>query len=364
MTFLKKALAATAVIALGVAGISALGGAKAAEKFKAAWIYIGPTGDMGWSYQHYLGQQAVEKEFGDKVQTTKVENVPESADAERVLTQLAQKGNKIIFTTSFGYMEPTLKVAKAFPKVYFEHATGYKTLPNVSTYNIRFYEGRTVQGTMAGMLTKSGIIGYVGSVPIPEVIMGIDAFTLALRKVRPDAKVKVIWANEWFNPGKEADAAKALLDQGADVICQHTDSPAPVQTAEARGAYAFGQSSDMAKFGPTHEVTSNVDNWAPYYIARVKAAMDGTWKSEQTWGGLASGMLSIPPINKAIPADVAAAGMKVEEEIKAGKLLPFAGPIKDQSGKEIVPAGAALSDDKIAGLDWYVEGVDSKMPTK
>jgi basic membrane protein A and related proteins len=350
----------------GVVAATTLGGmpriARAADKIKAAWIYIGPTGDMGWSYQHDLGRQAVAKEFGDKVQTIKVESVPESADAERVLTKLAQDGCKIIFTTSFGYMEPTIKVAAQFPDVYFEHATGYKRAKNVSTYAVRFYEGRTIQGTMAGMLTKSGIVGYVGSVPIPEVVGGIDAFTLALRKVRPDAKVKVIYVNEWFNPGKEADAAKALLDQGADIMCQHTDSPAPVQTAEARGAWSFGQSSDMAKFGPTHEVTSNVDNWTPYYIERVKLVLDGKWTSTDTWGGLAAGMLKIPPFNKDVPANIREAGRKIEAEVKSGKLHPFAGPIKDQSGKEQVAAGDHLADEKILGINWYVEGVEGDLP--
>jgi len=278
------------------------------------------------------------------------------------LTQLAQSGTKIIFTTSFGYMEPTIKVAKQFPNVYFEHATGYKRAPNVATYAIRFYEGRTIQGTIAGMMTKSGIIGYIGSVPIPEVVSGIDAFTLALRKVRPDAKVKVIYVNEWFNPGKEAEAAKALLDQGADVIAQHTDSPAPVQTAEARGAWSFGQSSEMRKFGPTHELTGNVDNWSGYYVDRVKAAVDGTWKSQDVWGGLASGMLSMEPFNKSMPDNVRAAAEKVLEDVKSGKRLPFAGPIKDQTGKEQVPAGGSLNDGQILGLNWYVEGVEGDLP--
>jgi len=335
---------------------------RAADKMKAAWIYIGPTGDMGWSYQHDQGRLAVQKELGGKVETIKVESVPESADAERVLTQLAQNGAKIIFTTSFGYMEPTLKVAAQFPNVYFEHATGYKRTANVSTYAIRFYEGRTVQGTMAGLLTKSGTLGFVGAVPIPEVVGCIDAFTLAARKVRPDAKTKVIWVNEWFNPGKEADAAKALLDQGCDVIAQHTDSPAPVQTAEGRKAWSFGQSSDMAKFGPTHEVTSSVDNWTPYYIERVKAALDGSWKSIDTWGGLGSGMLKMPAFNKDAPEKVREAGMKVLEEVKTGKLHPFAGPVKDQSGKVVVAAGEHLTDDKILGINWYVEGVEGDLP--
>lgn len=361
MKLLKRAIAATAVVALGAVGIAAVGGvSKAAEKFKAAWIYVGPVTDGGWSEAHYQGQLAVEKELG--VETMKVENVPEAADSERVMTQLAQKGANIIFATSFGYMEPMLKVAKAFPKVKFEHATGYKTAPNMSVYNIRFYESRTVQGTLAGMLTKSGIIGYIASVPIPEVIMGIDAFTLALRKVKPDAKVKVVWVMDWFNPGKEADAAKALMDQGADVITQHTDSPAGVQAAEARGVYSFGEASDMAKFGPTHLVTSGVDNWTVFYTARTKAAMDGTWKSQSTWWGLDKNALIVPDVNKNLPKDVQEMGAKVREEIRSGKRLPFAGPIKDQSGKEIIPAGKSLDDGQIAVINYYVEGVEGEIP--
>lgn len=362
MTLMKKALAASAIVALGVAGMSALGGARAADKFKAAWIYLGPVTDGGWNAAHYAGQQAVEKEFGDKVQTMKVENVPESADAERVETQLAQQGAQIIFATSFGYMDPTLKVAKQFPKVKFEHCCGYKMAPNMSIYNIRFYEGRTVQGTLAGMLTKTGTIGYIASFPIPEVIMGIDSFTLALRKVKPDAKVKVVWVNTWYDPGKESDAAKALMDQGADVIAQHTDSPAAVQAAEQRGVYSFGEASDMSQFGPTHLVTSEVDNWTVFYTARVKAALEGTWKTENAWWGLKENALIIPDVNKKLPADVQAMGAKVREEVRSGKRLPFAGPIKDQKGNVIVPEGQALPDDKIAVINYYVEGVEGEVP--
>lgn len=347
-----------------IAATSALGMpyvARAADKLKAAWIFIGPTGDMGWSYQHDLGRQAVAAKYGDRVETIKVENVPESADAERVLTQLANQGSKIIFTTSFGYMEPTIKVAKRFPNVYFEHATGYKRAPNVSTYAVRFYEGRTVQGTLAGRLTKSGIVGYVGSVPIPEVVSGINAFTQAFRKIRPDGKVKVIYVNEWFNPGKEADAAKALIDQGADIMCQHTDSPAPVQTAEARGVWSFGQSSDMAKFGPTRCVTSNVDNWAPYYVQRVGMVLDGTWKSTDTWGGLAAGMLVIPPFNKTVPQDIAAEGYKVKEALINGTRHPFDGPVANQAGEIKVAAGSNMPDPEILGINWYVQGVEGDL---
>jgi simple sugar transport system substrate-binding protein len=348
-----------AVAATSVLGMPYI--ARAQSKLKAAWIYVGPTGDMGYSYQHDLGRQAVAKQYGDKVETIKVESVPEGADSERVLTQLANQGCKIIFATSFGYMDQVIKVAKNFPNVDFEHATGYKRAKNVATYNIRFYEGRTVQGTLGGHLTKSGIVGYVGSIPIPEVIMGIDAFTLAFRKIRPDGKVKVIYVNEWFNPGKEADAAKALIDQGADIMCQHTDSPAPVQTAEARGVWSFGQSSNMAKFGPTHCVTSNVDNWAPYYIQRVGMALDGTWHSTDTWGGFAAGMLTMPPFNTHVPENIRADGMKVKEAIKDHTLYPFAGPVMGKAGATKIAAGATMPDSEIAGLNWYVQGVEGDL---
>ena len=351
--------AALAILAVGTV---TAGSANAADKIKAAWVYVGPTGDMGWNYQHDLGRLAVEKALGDRVETIKVENVPESADAERVFTQLAQAGAKIIFATSFGYMDPVIKVAKQFPDVDFEHATGYKSAPNVATYNSRFYEGRFIQGTMAGMITKSGIIGFVAAVPIPEVIQSIDAYAMSARKVRPDVKIKVIYVNEWFNPGKEADAASAMIDQGADVIVQHTDSPAPVQVAERRGAWSFGMSSDMSKFGPTHLITSNVDNWGPYYIARVKMVLDGTWKTASVWGGLENDMLIIPPFNSTTPKAAAEAGEKIKEDLKAGKFIAFEGPIKDQSGAIKVAAGQHLDDGQINSLNWYVEGIEGDLP--
>ncbi|MGH6989493.1 MAG: BMP family ABC transporter substrate-binding protein [Stellaceae bacterium] len=336
--------------------------AHAAEPMKAAWIFVGPTGDMGYSYQHDLGRKAVQKHYGDKVHTIKVESVPEGADCTRVLTQLAQQGCKIIFATSFGYMDSVIKVAKMFPAVYFEHATGYKRAHNVATYNIRFYEGRTIQGTLAGYLTKSGIIGYVGSVPIPEVVQGVDAFTLALAKVNKKARVKIIYVNAWFDPGKEAAAAKTLIAQGADIMCQHTDSPAPVQTAEAHDVWSFGQSSNMAKFGPTHCVTSSVDNWTPYYLKRVGEALDGTWHSTNVWGGIGAGMLEIPPFNKHVPANIRAAGMKVLEGVKDHTILPFEGPVMNQSGKIMVAAGKNMPDSEILGLNWYVPGIEGKLP--
>jgi len=354
MKFAKWAIAL--VVAAGMTATAR------AEPLKAAWVYVGPVSDHGYSFQHDLGRKAAEAAFGDKLQTTFVESVPEGADVERVINQLAKDGNKLIFSTSFGFMNPTLKVAQRFPDVKFEHATGYKRADNVSTYSARFYEARTVLGTIAGKMTKSGVIGYVASIPIPEVVSGINAFTIALRKVRPDAQVKVIYVNSWYDPGKEAAAAKALIDQGADVIAQHTDSPAPVQTAEERGVWCFGQSSDMTRFGPKHHLTGVIENWNEYTVAEVKAVLDGTWKSHDTWGGLASGMVKLAPFNPAMPKDVVEAADKVRDDIIAGKLNPFAGPIKDQSGKEILAAGKSFSDGEILGMNFYVEGVQGNLP--
>src|SRR6202167_5013056 len=253
--------------------------AYAANKLKVGFIYVGPIGDLGWSYQHDVGRKAMEKALGDKVETTFLENVPEGPDAERAIEQLARSGHKLIFTTSFGYMDPTLKVAKKYPRINFEHATGYKRDKNMATYSGRFYEGRYIQGQIAAKMSKSGVLGYIVSFPIPEVISGINATMLGAQSVNPNIKVKIIWVNTWFDPGKEADAAKALLDQGADVIMQHTDTPAAMQIPSARGAYAFGQDSDMVKFGPKAQLTAIVDNWTPYYDERVKAELAGKWTS-------------------------------------------------------------------------------------
>ena len=332
----------------------------ATAETKVGFVYVGPIGDHGWSYQHDQSRLAVEKELG--VKTTFVESVPEGADAERVIRQLATAGNDVIFTTSFGYMNPTIKVAKKFPNIKFEHATGYKQAKNVSTYSARFYEGRAVLGTIAGKMTKSNIIGYIGSFPIPEVIRGINAMTLAARKVNPDVKVKVIWVNTWFDPGKEGDAAKALIDQGADIITQHTDSPAPLQVAEKRGVYAFGQASDMKAFAPTKQLTSIIDNWDTYYIARVKAVMDGTWESGNTWGGIKSGMVEMAPYGDAVPEDVRKLADSVKDSIVDGSFKPFQGPIKNQKGELVVKEGDELDDGVLSKLNWYVEGVEGSIP--
>jgi len=346
----------------GAAALLLVSGAQAGEPLKVGFVYVGPVGDHGWSYEHDQARQAVQKEFGDKVKTTYVESVPEGADAERVITKLAKSGHKLIFTTSFGYMNPTLKVAKRFPNVKFEHATGFKRAKNMSTYSARFYEGRYVVGHLAGKLSKTGVLGYVASFPIPEVIRGINAVTLAARKINPKIQVKVVWVNSWFDPGKEADATKTLIDQGADVIFQHTDSPAPMQTAEKRGVWAVGQASDMSSYGPKVHMTAIIDNWAPYYIARTKAVMDGTWTSTDTWDGIKAGMVKLGAFNKALPKDAVDLAKSVIKGIVDGSIQPFAGPIKDQSGKIVVAAGKVADDGMLAGMNFYVEGVVGSMP--
>ncbi len=357
MKYSKPIVGALAALALAVGAASAL----AADKVKVGFVYVGPIGDHGWSYQHHEGLKALKAKFGDKIETTHVEKVSEGPDAERVIQQLAAKGHKIIFTTSFGYMNPTLKVAKRFPKVMFEHSTGFKRAKNVSTYNIRFYEGRYVAGIIAGKMTKSNTIGYIASFPIPEVVMGINAAYLGAKSVNPNVKFKVIWVSTWFDPGKEADAAKALTDQGADVLFQHTDSPAAMKLAEQKGKFAIGQASNMGAFGPKAQLTALVNNWGPYYIKRVQAVMDGTWKSGDTWGGIDSGMLKFAAWNKAIPADVVKLAEAARDQISSGKLHPFTGPMKKQDGTMFLKAGEKISDRALSGMNFYVEGLDGKL---
>ncbi|MCL5777392.1 BMP family ABC transporter substrate-binding protein [Limibaculum sp. FT325] len=349
-------------LALGALALAGLGlPAQAQDKLKVGFIYVGPIGDFGWSYQHDQGRLAIEKEFGDKVETTYVESVSEGPDAERVIRQLAASGHGLIFTTSFGFMDPTLKVAEQFPDVKFEHATGYKRAPNLSTYSARFYEGRHVIGTIAGHMTKTNKIGYIASVPIPEVVRGINAATLAARAVNPDITTQVIWVNSWYDPGREADAAKALIAQGADIIMQHTDSPAPVQVAEETGVKAFGQASDMAKFGPNAQLTAIIDDWAPYYIERTRAVLEGTWESQDSWKGLAAGEVVMAPYAN-MPDDVVAAAKAAEAAVASGAVHPFTGPIKDRDGVERIAAGAVADDGMLLGMDWFVEGVEGDLP--
>ncbi|MHA1523137.1 MAG: BMP family ABC transporter substrate-binding protein [Alphaproteobacteria bacterium] len=351
----------SSIAAIAVAMV--LGGAAvAAEKFKVGFVYVSPIGDAGWTFQHELGRKALEAALGDKIETTFVESVPEGADAERVIRELAASGNKIIFTTSFGYMNPTLKVAKQFPKVMFEHATGYKRSKNVATYSARFYEGRYLTGIAAGKATKSNILGYVAAFPIPEVVRGINAFARGARSVNPKAEVRVIWISTWFDPGKERESAETLISQGADVVTHGTDSTAIVQTAEDRGVNAVGYHSDMAKFGPKAHLTASTHKWGGYYIDRVKAAMSGSWKSGDTWNGISDGVVDITPFGAGVSEETRALINVVKKKIASAAMTPFDGPIKDNEGKMRVEAGASMSDKDLGGMNWYVEGIVGKLP--
>lgn len=342
---------------IGLAGIAA------AAPLKVAFVYVGPAADGGWSYQHNLGRLALEHEFGSKVETTFVDSVPETADAERVIRQLAAKDYGLIFTTSFGYMEPTLKVAKLFPHARFEHATGYKTAANVVTYQARFYEGAYLLGVLAGRMTKTNTLGYVASFPIAEVIRNIDAFTLGARSVNPKIHTKVVWADTWYDPGKERQAAEALIAQGADILCQNTDSPAVVQVAEEKGLHAFGWDSDMSKYGPHAQLTANTENWGGYYIDEARKVLDGSWTGgRQTRWGLKEGTVVLTPLNAAVPADVAKQFESKKQAIIAGDLAPFAGPIKDNTGALKVAAQSAVSIDDLMSINWFVDGVDASLP--
>ncbi|MBI5130836.1 MAG: BMP family ABC transporter substrate-binding protein [Rhodopseudomonas palustris] len=360
----KAMMAAALMLAAGCAGATSAAAQDKPAKLKIGFVYIGSVGDFGWTYQHDQARKAIVKEFGDKVETTFLENVSEGPDAERSIEQLARAGNKLIFTTSFGYMDSTIKVAKKYPDVKFEHVTGYKREPNVATYSGRFYEGRTIQGTIAAKMSKKGVIGYIGSVPVPEVISGINASLLAAQKINPAIKIKIVWVNSWFNPGKEADAAKALLDQGADVIMQNTDSAAAMQIANERGALAFAQDSDMIKFGPKAQLTGTISNWTPYYLARVRAVLDGSWASADTWAGLKDKMILMAPYTN-MPEDVKKLAADTEAGITDGSIKPFACPIVDQEGKEVeCKGGDHLDDSQVLGMNFYVKGIDDKIPGK
>ena len=350
-------LLASAAVALGMAT------AAHAADTKVGFIYVGPVGDGGWTYEHDQGRKAVEAAFGDAVETMYQENVPEGADAERAITQMALQGADLIFTTSFGYMDPTINVAAKFPNVKFEHATGYKQADNVSVYSARFYEGRAVQGTIAGHMTKSNIVGYIGSFPIPEVIRGINSAFIHARKVNPDVQFKIVWAYTWFDPAKEADAAKVLIEQGADVILQHTDSTAPQAAAEAAGnVITFGQASDMAEFGPMPRVSSIIDNWGPYYVARTQAVMDGTWTSASTWDGIGAGMVGIGEISDAVPAEVKAEALALKAALADGSYHAFTGPLNKQDGSAWLAEGETADDGTLAGMNFYVEGIEGTIP--
>jgi len=333
------------------------------EPIKAAWIYVGPVGDAGWSFAHDLGRKAVEAKFGDGVKTTFVEKVPEGADAERVIRDLAQQGNKIIFATSFGYMEAMLKVAADFPDVKFEHATGYKTSPNMRIYDASFYQDTYMAGVIAGKMTKTNVLGFVGSFPIAEVLRNINAFTLGAQSVNPKIKTKVVWVNTWYDPGKESEAAQSLINQKADVLLQNTDSTAVLQTAEKNGKYAFGWDSDMSSFGPKAHLGSAIVNWAPYYIKAIEEVKAGSWKTERTVWGVKEGLNDLVKINDVVPEDAKKRVEEIKAGLKDGSFEVFTGPITDNAGKVRLPKDQKGDQEWRDKIDFYVKGVEGKVPS-
>jgi basic membrane protein A len=355
----RKLLALSAIAMLGMAASAP---SFAEEPLKIGFIYVGPVGDAGWTYAHDQGRLAMEKELGAKVKSTYVESVPEGADAERVIRKLAADGNKLIFTTSFGYMNPTEKVAKAFPNVVFLHATGFKMSKNLGTYETRLFEGAYLNGVIAGKMTKSNTLGVVASFPIPEVIRNINAFTLGAQSVNPAIKTKVIWVNSWYDPAKERQAAETLVAQGVDVMNQNTDSPATLQVAQEKGVYAFGWDSDMVKFAPKAHLTAATNYWGGYYTDTAKAVLAGTWKPTEIHGGLKEGMIRMSPLNAVVTAEAAKAFEAKKAALTAGTFTPFTGPIKDQSGAVKYPAGTVVPLKDLLSMNFYVQGVEGAIP--
>ncbi|MEO6410554.1 MAG: BMP family ABC transporter substrate-binding protein [Burkholderiaceae bacterium] len=336
--------------------------ASGAAPLKIAFAYVGPVGDGGWTFAHDNGRKALEKEFGAKIVTSFVENVPEAADAERVFRDMVGQGNKLIFGTTFGYMEPMLKVAPEAKDVKFEHATGYKTAENLRTYDSRTYEGAYMAGVVAGAMTKSNTLGVVGSVPIPEVIRNINSFTLGAQSVNPKVTTKVVWVNKWFDPPKETEAATALINGGADVLMQNTDSPAVLKTAQAMGKRAFGWDSDMTAYGPKAHLGSAVINWTPYYIKATKDALEGTWTTGQAWWGVKEGAIDFISLADDVPADIKKKVEDVKAGLKDGSFVIWKGPLVGNDGKEMLPAGSNADDKFLGGVKFYVKGVEGKVP--
>jgi basic membrane protein A and related proteins len=346
--------------AAGLAAAPVLGrNALAAEPLKVGLIYLGPIGDFGWTWAHEKGRKAMVDALKGQVVADYVENVKEDASALPILKDLAQAGHQLIFATSFGYMDQCVEVAKQFPNVKFEHCTGYKHADNLGTYNSRFHQGRAVEGTIAGLMSKSGVIGYLGSYKVPEVVLGVNAFTLAAQAQNPKITTKLVMIDSWFDPAKEAAAVQTLANLGCDVIAQHTDSPAGLQVCEQRKVWCFGQGADMSRFAPKTQLTAIEDIWGPYYTSRAKAALDGSWKPDDAWWGMKEGTVVISPYSKAVPDNVRAAADKVIAGWKDGSYDVFAGPIKDQTGKERLANGQRMEDKDLAVIDWYVQGVQS-----
>jgi basic membrane protein A and related proteins len=354
--------APAAVAAAPAAPVPSAAPAPAAPPLKVGFVYVSPVGDAGWTSQHHAGREQMMKALGDKVTSTFVEKVPEGADAERVIRDLAQQGHGLIFTTSFGFMNPTLKVAEEFKDVKFEHATGYKTAPNVNIYSARFYEGRYLAGMVAGHMTKTNTLGYVAAFPIPEVLQGVNAFALGARTMNPKAQVRVVWVNSWYDPGKERDAAITLLGQGADIVTHHTDSTATVAAAEERGKMAIAYHSNMARFGPNAQLAAVTHHWGDYYTLRAQAVIDGQWEVAPLWGGIREGMVRLEGLADRLPKELVEAVKAREEEFRAGNFHPFTGPIRSNAGK-VVHASGALTDEQLWKMDYYVEGVIGKVPS-
>jgi simple sugar transport system substrate-binding protein len=357
---LRPILGSLIRLAAGALAIAALS-SQAAEPLKVGFVYVGPVGDVGWTYAHDQGRLAMEKALGDKVKTTFVESVPEGADAERVIRKLAADGNKLIFATSFGYMNSMEKVAKAYPDVVFEHATGYKRAANLGTYETRLYEGAYLIGVIAGKMTKTNTLGVVASFPIPEVVRNINAFTLGAQSVNPAVRTKIVWVNTWYDPARERQAAEALMAQGADVLSQSTDSPATLQAAQEKGVYAFGWDSDMSRFAPKSHLTACINEWGDFYTQTAKAVMAGTWKSEDIHGGLQEGMVRMAPLNPIIPPATVKAYEEKKKAIAEGKFHPFQGPLKDQTGAIKVAAGADMPLKDVLSMNFFVQGVDGSL---
>ena len=358
----KEEAAAPAAAPAAPAPVAATPAPAAAAPLNIAFAYVGPVGDGGWTFAHDNARKALEKEFGDKIKTTFVESVPEGADAERVFRDLVGQGNKLIFGTTFGYMEPMLKVAADTKDVKFEHATGYKTAENMRTYDSRTYEGAYMAGVIAGAMTKSNTLGVVGSVPIPEVLRNINSFTLGAQSVNPKITTKVVWVNEWFSPPKETEAATALINGGADVLFQNTDSPAVLKTAQEKGKRAFGWDSDMTAYGPKAHLASATINWAPYYIKATQEALDGKWATGTSWWGVKEGAIDIVSIAEDVPAETKAKVEAVKKGLKDGSFVIWKGPILGQDGKELVAKDAVADDKFLSGVNFYVKGVEGKVP--
>jgi len=334
-----------------------------AEKpLKIGFIYHGPVQEVGWTYAHDQARQFVEQQLGDKIETTYVDQVNESSDAERIIHKLARTGHDMIYTTSFGFMNPTIKAAKRFKKITFQQATGYKTAKNVAAYNARPYQGRYLTGLIAGKMTKSNTLGYIATFPIPEVIRGINAFTLGAKQSNPDVIVKVIWISSWYNPAKEREAAEALILKGADVLSTHTDSPTAVQTAQEKGIYAFGYHSDMSAFGADAHLTAVVHNWKQLYLEQISSVLDKTWRPEKVWYGLKQGVTDLSAYNPVIPADVIETVEQAKQAIINEERRVFTGPIYKQNGELALAEGESLDDEKLLLMNWYVDGIEGKIP--